>query len=101
MSVQPSIEELIRMAQRGRVRPTLKPMRSHKGFIFVPIEHTKPYCVVCGDSVGKGRHFTCGISCQKRETRRVNELLKRRKEAQIPKMSLGGKVRDALGGLFG
>lgn len=101
MSFVPSIEELIRMAQRGRVRPTLKPMRSHTGFIFVPIEHTKPVCVVCGGYVPKGRHYACCVGCQASETLRVKELLKRRREAQIPKMSLGGKVRDALGGLFG
>ena len=89
------------MAQRGRRRPTLKPMRSHTGFIFVPIEYTKPVCVVCGDSVGKGRHYTCGLKCQKREKLRVKKLLKRRKEVQIPKMSLYNKVGDALGRLFG
>ncbi len=101
MSSQPSLEDLIRMARRGRVRPSLKPMRSHTGFIFVPIENSKPSCVACGDDVPKGRHFTCSIGCQKRETLRVKEMVKRRKEAQIPKMSLGGRVKDALGGLFG
>ena len=89
------------MAQRGRVRPTLKPMRGHSGFIFIPIEHTKPPCVVCGDSVGKGRSYTCSYSCKNEETIRVKNLRKRIREAKRPKISFPKRMEGVLGRLFG
>lgn len=100
-STDRSILALIRMAQRGRVRPSLKPMRSHTGFIFVPIEDSKPSCVVCGDTIPKGRHYACSVGCQASETLRVKLLRKRIREARQPKRPFPKRIGDALGRLFG
>lgn len=98
---KPSVEALIRVLQERRPRPTLRPLRGHSGFLVIEIEDSKPSCIVCSGSVPKGRHYTCGLRCQRRENLRVKELYKRRREAQRPVIPLSRKVRDALGGLFG
>ena len=99
------LEDLVQAYLRGRFKREPKPVRRlavrSKGMIIVEIEDRKPPCTVCGKKIPRGRHFTCGIDCQRREILRVADGKKIFKASQIPKMPMGKRVGQALGGLFG
>lgn len=95
------MRRFIRDLLEFRARPIRRPLGSHAGFLVVEIDDRKPPCVVCGGSVPRGRHYTCSNRCQIKENLRVKGLLKRRREAQIPKIPMSRKVGIALRGLFG
>jgi len=99
------IEDIILAALSRRYQREPKPVSRlvvrSKGMVIVEIEDRKPPCIVCGNKIPKGRHYTCGIRCQRRENLRVANFKKRLRDAQIPKMPMYRRVGEALGGLFG
>jgi len=100
MSSRPSVLDFLERIKSGRTPRSFQPLIKRTGLLVVEIGHEKPSCIACGGKIPKGRHYTCSLRCKRDETLRVKKLAKRRKESQLPRMSIYNKVGDALRGLF-